>query len=79
MRIILSFWLFASFTSAAETVICVRHLERPNDRQFKAKIEVLELADRLEARLIDISLSEPWPLPNQCNSPLMLQNKKMEG
>lgn len=79
MRIILSFWLFASFTSAAETFICGHHPERPNDRQCKAKIEVLELADRLEARLIDISLSEPWPLPNQCNSPLMIENRKMEG
>ncbi|WP_206646047.1 hypothetical protein, partial [Pseudoalteromonas phenolica] len=79
MRITLLFLFFVSFTSLAETFVCDPHPEWPNDRKFKAKIEVSEVGDGLEAKLIDINLSEPWPLTKQCDSPLMIANKKMKG
>lgn len=79
MRLILPFLLFASFASTAETFICAHHPEWPNDRKFKAEIEVIKVADGLEAKLIDIKLSEPWPLTKQCDSPLTIKNQKMEG
>ena len=79
MRIILPFLLFFSFASTAEIFICDHHPEWPNDRKFKAKIEVIKVKHGLEAKLIDIKLSEQWPLTEQCDSPLMIQNQKMEG
>ena len=79
MRIVLLFLLFVSFTSVAETFVCDHHPEWPSDRKFKAKIEVIEVADGLEAKLIDINLSEPWPLAKKCDSPLMIEGQKMEG
>lgn len=63
----------------AETYICDHHPEWPNDRKFKAKIEVTKVSDGLEAKIIDMKLSEPWPLPNQCDSPLTIENQKMDG
>ncbi len=59
-----------NFSILAEDFTCVQHSEWPNERSFAATIKVSEE----HVTVSNLQLSESWPLPKECDSPLLVKS-----
>lgn len=66
---LVSLMLLAAASVQAETLVCAQHPKFAEGRQFRATVEVSGRGSALQARLVNLKLSEPWPLPQACDNP----------
>jgi|GEM_PF-2953791 len=66
-------WLVSTGVMS-ESYHCVSHPSWPDDRTFSAVIDINQSAQGIQAQLLDLTLSEEWPLLPRCDSPQMGMN-----